>query len=42
VLHKTIAETELELSKITDEELIDIAVSMKRISRGVTDWDDTN
>lgn len=42
VLHKTISETELEISKITDEELIDIAVSMKRISRGVTDWDDKN
>lgn len=42
VLHKTISETDLELSNITDEELIDIAVSMKRISRGVTDWDDKN
>ena len=42
VLHKHISETEQELSRITDEELIDIAVSMKRISREVTDWDGKN
>ena len=42
VLHKTISVTDLALSNITDEELVDIAVSMKRISRGVTDWDDKN
>jgi hypothetical protein len=39
VLHKSIAATELELSQISDEVLMDIAVSMKRISRGITDWD---
>lgn len=40
VLSKTIYDTEFQLSGITDEELIDMALSMKRLSIGVPKWKD--